>query len=81
MTGKTVTKDELKKELLETLDIIKGQIPEMVGAWTNATYEQKKQAIVELINDEIDIPFVPESLEAVGIGAAYDFIAKKIFPA
>lgn len=46
--------------------------PVVVPLWAIATPQQRREAVVKAVNKKIDIPIIPESVEAWAIGYVYN---------
>ena len=70
--------ETLETEIENFIKFIQEKIPDFITSWKIATPEEKKKAIVNVINKQVDVPFVPESVEAIAIGKVYDILADKL---
>lgn len=52
--------------------------PDMIGLWAMASPEQRKTAVVDSVNEAIDIPRIPESIEGLAFGYLYNLIAGRL---
>ena len=66
------------KNAFKGMTIILSAVPVMAPAWIDATPQDRKEAVVNVVNRHVDIPYIPESIEAVAFSIAYDLVAKKL---
>lgn len=51
---------------------------ETVPAWAEATPQERREAVVNVLNRAIDIPIIGESIEAIAIGFLYDMVLDRL---
>jgi len=66
------------RSIYRVLILILSSAPLAIPLWMSATSAERKEAVVNVLNSYVDIPFVPESIEGMAIGFAYDFIAGRL---
>lgn len=62
----------------KAISFILSAAPMIVPLWALASPEERRLAVVNAVNAKVDIPIVPESVEAWAIGYAYDVVFAKL---
>lgn len=55
------------------------QGPILIPLWEMASYDERKKAIVDAVNEKIDIKYIPETVEGWAFGFIYDAIYRRLF--
>jgi hypothetical protein len=49
-----------------------------IPCWTEAMPQERREAVVNVVNRYVDIPIIGESIEAMAIGFCYDLISQRL---